>query len=105
MSRRAVDWVTWMRPTYPADKLVLFALADAANDKTLTAYPSIKAIVAFTGLERKRVIGSLARLSATGLILDTGERVGRTKQVKVWRVNAVAGRVPWRDPFGAAFSE
>jgi pyocin large subunit-like protein len=90
-----------MRAAYPADKLVLWALADAADDKTLTAFPSVAALVAFTSLERKRVMSSLARLTAIGVIIDTGERIGRTKQVKVWRLPITLETVPWADPLAA----
>ena len=75
----------------PADKLVLWALADATNAKSGIAFPSVAAVSAFTGLERKRVMGSLARLERGGFIFDTGERIGRTKQVKVWRLVIVEG--------------
>lgn len=90
-----------MRPAYAADKLVLWALADAANDKTLLAFPSNAAVVEFTGLERKRVITSLARLASMKLIEDTGERIGKTKQVRVWRVMMTDISVPWADPLAA----
>lgn len=86
MSRAAVEWASRQAPPQPADKLVLWALADAMNAKASEAYPSVAAISAFTGLERKRIMASLARLQAGGWIIDTGRRVGATKQVKVWRL-------------------
>lgn len=86
MSRPAVEWAATQKPPQPADKLVLWALADATNIKTGLAFPSVAAIADFTGLERKRVMSSLARLEREGFAFDTGERIGRTKQVKVWRL-------------------
>lgn len=83
MSVAAVKWAIRQTPPKPADKLVLWIVADALN-KDGEAYPSVAAIVAGTGLNRKMVIDSMARLQRVGLILDTGKRIGRTKQVKVW---------------------
>ena len=92
MSRSAVDWASRQTPPQPTDKLVLWALADATNKKTGEAFPSVAAVSAFTGLERKRIMASLARLEVGGWIADTGRRVGATKQVKVWRLAFL-----WRD--------
>nr|WP_047170071.1 helix-turn-helix domain-containing protein [Sphingomonas sp. Y57] len=85
MSRAAVEWAAKQFPPQPADKLVLWSLADATN-KAGEAFPSVAAVSAFTGLERKRIMSSLARLQSGGWIADTGRRVGATKQVKVWRL-------------------
>lgn len=84
MSRLAVEWAARQRPLQPPDKLVLWALADAHNARTGRAFPSVAAIGEFTGWQRKAVLASLGRLVRAGLIVDTGERVGRTRQVKVW---------------------
>lgn len=84
MSRAAVEWASRQSPPHASDKLVLWALADAYNDAKRCAYPSVAAIVAFTGWQRKAVMVSMARLARIGLIVDTGDRIGRTRQVKVW---------------------
>jgi pyocin large subunit-like protein len=85
-SAKALRWAAEQKTAYPADKVVLFGLAYCANDTTLLAFPSVAALVEFASLERKRVMSSLARLAGGGWIEDTGERIGATKQVKVWRL-------------------
>ena len=97
MSRRAVDWASRQTLPHAADKLVLWGLADAHNRDTGRTFPSVAALVAFTGWQRKLVIASLARLAASGMIADTGERIGRTRQVKVWRLACDPETVPERD--------
>lgn len=86
MSREATDWAAALRPPHPADKAVLWALAESHNRQTRVAYPSVKWIVDFTRWQRKVVLASLARLTGLGLIEDTGQRVGKTRQIKVWRL-------------------
>ena len=43
------------------------------------------------------VLASLSRLAALGLIADTGQRVGQTRQVKVWRLACDPESVPVGD--------
>ena len=85
MSREATDWAAKQRPAHALDKLVLWALADAHSREKRCAYPSVAAVVEFTGWQRRAVLSSLARLAAAGLIVDTGDRIGQTRQIKVWR--------------------
>ena len=84
MSREATTWAAAQRPPKCADKAVLWALADASHRATWEAFPSVAAIGAFAMLNRKQVIASLDRLERAGLIRDSGRRVGRTAQVKVY---------------------
>lgn len=86
MNRRAVQWAAEQRVPRPADKLVLWALAHHADLKAFRAWPSIAAMTAFTGLNRKQIIAGLDRLEASGRISDTKERQGRTKQIKVYLI-------------------
>jgi len=86
VSREATDWAAKQRPAHALDKLVLWAIADAHNRDKRCAYPSIAAVVEFTGWGRRAVLTSMARLATAGLIIDTGDRIGRTRQVKVWRL-------------------
>ncbi|MFZ2996262.1 helix-turn-helix domain-containing protein [Sphingobium sp.] len=86
MNRRAVEWAAGQRVPRAADKLVLWGLAHHADLKTFRAWPSIAALTAFTGMNRKQIIAGLDRLEASGRIIDTKERQGRTKQVKVYWV-------------------
>jgi pyocin large subunit-like protein len=55
-------------------------------------------VVDFTGWQRRAVISSLSRLAAAGLIIDTHDRIGRTRQVKVWRFPFDRERVQERHP-------
>ena len=75
----------------PLKKLVLLSLADRASEDHC-AYPSIARLVEDTEMDRKTVLKIIDELIEDGLILDTGERKGRTKQVKVYRLIGVNGR-------------
>ena len=69
-----------------ADKFVLVALADFANEHG-EAYPSLQTLSNKTSLDRKTVIKGLGNLSGIAVIADTGERKGKTKQVAVYRID------------------
>lgn len=86
MSHRATDWASRQRLHHATDKLLLWALADAEDGRTGTTYPSTAALCEFTGMGRTAILEGLARLVERKLIEDTGERRGRTRQVKVWRL-------------------
>lgn len=66
-------------------KFLLVALADNADDQG-RAFPSLECLVQKTSQDRKTVIAGLDRLEELKLATDTGSRVGRTKQVKVYRL-------------------
>lgn len=87
MSIKAIDWAFRVQsPTLSsADAFVLVALADNADDRGL-AYPSIETIARKTKHDRKTVERALHRLENSGFIQDSGQRVGRTKSVKVFRL-------------------
>lgn len=75
----------------PLKKLVLLALADrAAEDHS--CFPSVSRLVDDTEMDRKTILKIIDELIFDGLIQDTGERKGRTKQVKVYRLIGVNGR-------------
>lgn len=86
MSFQALAWAANQRTKRSADKLVLLAFADRHNTEQDAAWPSVAWLVDFTSLDRKTVIASMARLVADGYLHDTGERQGRTTQVKVYRL-------------------
>lgn len=67
-------------------KLVLIALANFQNANGW-CYPSAKRIAEETDLDLKTVRSSLAGLEVASIIIDTGKRVGRTAQVKVYSLN------------------
>jgi hypothetical protein len=84
------SWAAKQRPGSASAKLVLLGLASCA-DANHCAYPSIDWLCEFSDLNRKTVIAALQRLEdgMFPLIEDTGERKGRTKQVKVYRLKAL----------------
>lgn len=80
--------MTWAfaQPLKPSSlKFLLVALADNADDEG-RAFPSVEMLSAKTSQNRKTVIGGLDELEKLGLATDTGSRVGKTKQVKVYRL-------------------
>ncbi|OTG83277.1 helix-turn-helix domain-containing protein [Acinetobacter sp. ANC 5054] len=84
----------------PLKKLVLLSLADRAGEDHC-AYPSMSRLVDDTAMDRKTVLKIIDELIEDGLIEDTGERKGRTKQVKVYQLVGVKGRErgPKMEPF------
>lgn len=74
-----------------AVKIVLVSLADRASEDH-TCFPSISRLELDTELNRKTILAAIRHLAEVGLITDTGERKGRTKQVKVYRLVGVRGR-------------
>lgn len=109
MSLDATTWAWKVRQkqkaggsTKPLKRLVLLSLADRAGEDHC-AYPSIARLVEDTEMDRKTVLKIIDELIQDGLIEDTGERKGRTKQVKVYRLVGVNGRetVPTMGSFDA----
>ena len=60
-------------------------LANCAG-ASMTAWPSIEYLCKVTSLNRKTVIDGLKRLRDMGLIERTGEMIGRTGQVPIYRI-------------------
>jgi hypothetical protein len=89
MSWDTQAWAAKQRPTHPADKLILIGMSSCSNADH-EAYPSIAWLVDWSGYDRKTVIVALQRLAGGlfPLIEDTGRRVGRSAQIKVWRLSA-----------------
>lgn len=87
MSWPALGWASKQKPGRVADKMVLIALADRHSEETGIAYPSIAWLAEFACLDRKTVVASLARLEAAGLIADSGQRMGKTKQIKAYTLS------------------
>lgn len=75
----------------PLKKLVLLSLADRASEDHC-AFPSMSRLVEDTEMDRKTVLKIIEELIEDGLIVDTGERKGRTKQVKVYQLIGINGR-------------
>lgn len=81
MSRAATDWA-WNLELSTAPKLLMLSLADRA-DEMHCCYPSIQRLVKDTGMDRKTIGKWINQMMEDGLISDTGERKGRTKQIRV----------------------
>lgn len=84
VSSDGLSWA-WKQPVPMASaKFVLIALADQMT--TDLAFMAVSTIAKRTGLDRKTVMTSIARLAEWGFIEDTGEKRGRTGSVPVYRV-------------------
>jgi len=92
MSAKAIIWAGKQRTTSASHKLVLWALADCANDSASECWPSLAAIVEFTQLDLKTTKAALRGLKDARLIADTGRKAGRTKQIVIYKL-AVSGPV------------
>ncbi|ELM3728177.1 conserved phage C-terminal domain-containing protein, partial [Edwardsiella piscicida] len=89
MSIDAMRWAKPIKTGRSSSKAVLTWLADMCG-ADLCAYPSIAALADATELDVKTVQSSLKRLVELGLIEDTGERRGATRQVIVYRLVGVS---------------
>lgn len=93
MNIDTVGWALEQRIARSAAKFVLVVLAYSANADSQAA-PSVGWLVDITGLDRKTVIASLQALQESGLIEDTGEREGATRNIKVYRLHVESERTP-----------
>ena len=90
---KAIDWAFDTPIESSSMKFVLVALADNA-DANGHAWPCTETLCRKTSLDRKTVILSIDRLEQSGLISDTGQRTGRTGQVKVYKLNCILDKAP-----------
>ena len=72
-------------------KLVLLSMADRADEQHC-CYPSSARLADDCQINKKTLFKILDELISEGLIFDTGERKGKTKQVIVYRLIGVQGR-------------
>ncbi|EPF72578.1 hypothetical protein GCM10025882_32040 [Acinetobacter gyllenbergii] len=72
-------------------KLVLLSMADRADEQHC-CYPSTGRLAEDCQINKKTLFKILEELILDGVIFDTGERKGRTKQVIVYRLIGVQGR-------------
>jgi len=91
MSVEAITWALRQPVAASSAKFVLVVLANCASAEGALAFPSVAYLAESTGQDRKTVVANLKRLVEWGLISDTGERSGRTKQVIVYRLNCGPG--------------
>ena len=92
MSSEALAWAFKSDVKPSSVKFTLVALCECANYQTGKIFPSIKHLCQITGQDRKTVISNIGKLVTEGWISETGERVGRTGQIKVYQANI--GTVP-----------
>lgn len=89
MSVEATNWA-WKQPVPNSSaKFVLLAAANRATPDQrgrVVAFCSIAYLAEATGQDRKTVVTNLAKLREWNLIEDTGERVGKTKQIPVYEI-------------------
>ncbi|WP_194429124.1 helix-turn-helix domain-containing protein [Klebsiella pneumoniae] len=85
MSIDAMRWAKKVKTGKSSAKAVLTWMADMCG-ADLCAFPSIPALAEATELDKKTVQSSLQYLVSIGLIEDTGERRGKTKQIPVYRL-------------------
>lgn len=88
MSIDAMRWAKKVKTGKSSAKAVLTWMADMCG-ADLCAFPSIPALAEATELDKKTVQSSLQYLISIGLIEDTGERRGKTKQIPVYRLLGV----------------
>lgn len=86
MSVEAITWALRQDVKHSSAKFVLVAIANCADGSEFLAWPSVQYLVDATSQDRKTVMSNLARLRDAGLIEDSGERRGSTKQVVVYRL-------------------
>lgn len=87
MSSEALAWAFKQTCKSSSVKFTLVAMCECANYRTGVIHPSIDHLSEITGQNRKTIIANVAELEASGIIVDTGERIGRTKQIKVYRLS------------------
>lgn len=78
-------------PSPALKKLVLLSMADRADEQHC-CYPSTKRLAEDCQINKKTLFKILEELVSDGVIFDTGERKGRTKQIIVYRLIGVQGR-------------
>lgn len=93
MSIDAMRWAKKVKTGKSSSKAILTWLADMCG-ADLCAYPSVAALAEATEMDRKTVLAGLKHLQEIGLVVDTGERRGRTKQIPVYKLVGVEESIP-----------
>ena len=97
-SLEALTWAGQQRTYRPADRLVLLEYAFHANHKTFMAFPSVATIADRSGLDRKTIMASVARLAYAGLLEDTGRKAGKSGRVTIYRLAVKGVKKPAPNP-------
>ncbi len=100
MSIDATNWAWNVSVKSSAQRLILLSLADRAGEDH-RCYPSNKRLAEDTVLNIKTVQKVVNELIELGLIFDTGERKGHTKQVRVLQLIGVNSRENNKPNLGA----
>ncbi|WP_043442094.1 hypothetical protein [Cupriavidus sp. HPC(L)] len=87
MSWEAVTWAGKQRTGRSTSKSVLTWMANCAAMPQLRAFTSMAYLVEMTELNEKTVTAAIKHLEELGLITDTGERTGATRQIRVYQLN------------------
>lgn len=87
MSWEAVTWAGKQRTGRSSTKSVLTWMANCAAMPQLRAFTSVAYLVEMTELNEKTVGAAIKHLEELGLISDTGERTGSTRQVRIYQLN------------------
>ena len=85
MSVEAMTWA-YKQKLKSSVKFILVTLCDYAGSD-FRFWPSIPDLVEKTCQDRKTIIAAIDTLEQMGFIVDSGERKGRTKQIKVYFVD------------------
>lgn len=85
MSIEAMSWVLKLDVSRSSEKFILVCLANYADERGV-CFPSIATLARDTSQDRKTIIANLKRLTESGLLRDTGHRVGPTKSVPVYQL-------------------
>jgi hypothetical protein len=97
MSVDATQWAWKIVGIKSSVKMVLLAMADRAGEDH-TCYPSIMRLEKDTCLDDKTITTAISKLIELGLIIDTGNRVGTTKKVRVFKLIGVEERHTYKNP-------
>jgi hypothetical protein len=92
MSFITLNWALKLRlpPRTSSAKALLIVLSYRAKRTPLDrfeCYPSIAYLADATGQNRKTIMSNLTKLQRWGLVSDTGRRMGKTRQVIVYRLH------------------
>ncbi len=84
MSVEGISWAIKQVAPTASSKALLIVLGNCADPVTGLCWPSVAYLEEATQQDRKTVYANLKRLKESGLIADSGERRGATRQVIVY---------------------
>lgn len=93
VSVACISWALKQETGRSTAKFVLVALANYANENGC-CYPSIAALEKDTEQDRKTIMNNIAHLKAIGLLRDTGNRTGITRQIPVYQLLTDRQKLP-----------